>query len=169
MSPAFLLLSFSLLPVTFLHLPMVATVDPPVGNPTMVSLGWTIPAAGCPDVVIAFITVIAPDPHVTTIWWPATVFVHGPRWANADHNLRKRCRRAKCESKQECQCNLFHHESNPPEAVCFRGFVSVPRGSRIVDVSTVFGENSCGYCKPQPNYFYSRWFPHGCTELLRQL
>jgi hypothetical protein len=64
-------------------------VNPPVSLPTLALMGWTLPAAGGPDVVVTFIAVIAVDPHVTTFRWPATVFVHGPRWPNADHNLRK--------------------------------------------------------------------------------
>ena len=85
-------------PVSFLHLPVIAMVDPPGSNPTLVFLGRTLPAAGGPDVVVALPAVVAGDPHVTPIRWPAAVFVHGPRWTYADHNLRKRGRREQCES-----------------------------------------------------------------------
>jgi hypothetical protein len=68
---------------------MVTTVDPPVSNPTLALMGWTFPAARGPDVTAALPAVIAVDPHVTTLGWPAALFMHG-RWrANADYNLRK--------------------------------------------------------------------------------
>jgi hypothetical protein len=75
--------------VSFLHLIMITMADPPVSNPTLVFLRRTLPAAGGPDVVVAFIAVIAVYPYVATLRWPTTVFVDGVRRPNADHNLRK--------------------------------------------------------------------------------
>jgi hypothetical protein len=68
---------------------MIAPVNPPVRNPTLVFMGWTLPAAGGPDVVVTFIAVIAVDPYVTTFRRPAALFVDWVRGANADRNLRK--------------------------------------------------------------------------------
>src|SRR5208337_3142466 len=100
--------------MSFLHLPVIAMMYPPVSNPSLVFTGWALPPAGGPDVVVALPAMIAVDPHVTPFRRPATVFVHGRRGADANHNLRKRCRRKQCESKQQCQCNLLHDESSPP-------------------------------------------------------
>ena len=86
--------------MSFLHLIMITMADPSVRDPTLVFTGWTLPAAGNPDIVVAFVAVVAVDPHVTPFRWPAAVFMHRRRWANADHNLRKRGRREQCESKQ---------------------------------------------------------------------
>jgi len=79
---------------------MIAAAPPAVSDPTLVFLGRTIPATGGPDVVVAFVAVIAGDPHITPIRWPAAIFVNGRRRRDADHNLRKRCRGAKSESEQ---------------------------------------------------------------------
>jgi len=68
---------------------MVTMADPPVSNPTLALMRWTLPASGGPDVTAAFPAVIAIDPHETPFRWPAALFVHGRRWANADHHLRK--------------------------------------------------------------------------------
>jgi hypothetical protein len=73
---------------------------PSVSDPALTLMGWTFPAAGNPDVVVTFVAVIAVDPHETTLRRPTALFVHRRRWANADHNLRKRCRREQCESEQ---------------------------------------------------------------------
>jgi hypothetical protein len=79
---------------------MITMADPPVSNPTLVFTGWTLPAAGGPDVTVTLPAVVAGDPHVTPFRWSAALFVHGRRGTNANHNLRKRCRREQCESKQ---------------------------------------------------------------------
>jgi hypothetical protein len=75
--------------VSILQFIMIAMADPSVSLPTLALTGWTLPAAGGPDVVVTFIAVIAVDPHVATLRWPATVFVDGVRRPNADHNLRQ--------------------------------------------------------------------------------
>jgi hypothetical protein len=43
---------------------------------------------------------IAVDPDITTLRRPAALFVYRRRWANADHDLRKRCRREQSKGKQ---------------------------------------------------------------------
>jgi hypothetical protein len=68
---------------------MIAAVDPLVRDPTLVSLGWTIPAAGGPDVVVAFVAMIAVDPYIPPIRRRRPAFVDGWRWPDANHNLRK--------------------------------------------------------------------------------
>jgi hypothetical protein len=78
---------------------MIMMFYPPVSDPALSLMGWTLPAAGNPDIVVALPAVIAIDPHKTTLRRPAALFVHGRRWANADHYLRKRCRREQCESE----------------------------------------------------------------------
>lgn len=60
----------------------------------------------------AFVAVVAVNPHVTTIGGPAAFFMDGRRRSDANHNLRKRSRRGESDSKQQCQCNFFHDESN---------------------------------------------------------
>jgi hypothetical protein len=73
---------------------MITTMDPPVGNPALMFLGRTIPAAGRPDVMVTFITVIAVDPHITPIGRRPAAFVNGRRRTDANRDLRKHCRRA---------------------------------------------------------------------------
>jgi hypothetical protein len=68
---------------------MITMVDPPVSDPALAFMGWTLPAAGGPDIVVTFIAVIAVDPYVATLRWPATVFVDRVRRPNANHNLRQ--------------------------------------------------------------------------------
>jgi hypothetical protein len=106
--------SCNLPPVPFLHLPMIATVSPSVSNPALVFLGRTVPAAWGPYVVVAFVAVITVDPHISTVWRRTPALVNGRRRPYANCNLRKRSRREHRESKQECQCNFLHGESNPP-------------------------------------------------------
>ena len=89
MPRSFCWLKCNLPPVTFLHLPVIAAVDPPVGDPTLPFMGRALPAAGSPDVVVAFPAVVAVDPHVSAIGRPAAFFVHGWRRSDANHNLRK--------------------------------------------------------------------------------
>jgi hypothetical protein len=101
-------------PVSFLHLPMVAAVSPPVGDPALVFTGWTIPATGGPNVTVTLPTMVAVDPHVAPIRRRATAFVDRRRWANANRNLRKGGRGVESKSKQQRQCNLLHDESIPP-------------------------------------------------------
>ena len=85
-----------------------------MGDPALTGMGWTIPAARGPDVLAAFVAVVAVNPHVTTIGRGTTAFNDGRRRPDANRNLRKRSRRGESESEQQCQCNLFHDESIPP-------------------------------------------------------
>ena len=79
---------------------MIVMFYPPVSDPALALMGRTLPAAGNPDVVVAIPAVIAVDPHETTLRRPAALFNDRGRGANADHYLRKRCRRQQCESEQ---------------------------------------------------------------------
>ena len=76
-------------PVSFLQLPMVSPVDPFVRNPALVLLRRTVPAAGGPDVVVAFIAVVPRDPHVSPLRGRTTALVNRRRRSDANHNLRK--------------------------------------------------------------------------------
>jgi hypothetical protein len=79
---------------------MITMTDPSVRNPTLALMGWTLPAAWGPNVAAILPAMIAVDPDITTLRRPAALFVYRRRWANADHDLRKRCRREQSKGKQ---------------------------------------------------------------------
>lgn len=101
-------------PVPFAQFPMIAPASPPMSNPALPLVRWTIPTAGCPNVLAAFVTVISIDPDIAAIGWRTTSFNDRGGRPNPNHNLRKRCRRYKYKSKQYRHCNLLDHESNSP-------------------------------------------------------
>jgi hypothetical protein len=79
---------------------MIVMFYPPVRYPARAGMWRTLPAAGNPDVAFTIPAMITVDPHETTLRRPAALFNDRGRGANADHNLRKRCRREQCESEQ---------------------------------------------------------------------
>ena len=74
--------------MSFVHLIMVAIVDPPVRDPTLVLVGWTLPAAGSPDVVVTFIAVIAVDPRILAPGRVTTFFNDDAGRGNANEDVR---------------------------------------------------------------------------------
>jgi hypothetical protein len=88
-APLFAGSKYNLPPVSFLQLIMVAMAYPSVRNPTLVFMGWTLPAAGSPDVTAIFPAMITVDPHISTLRRPTALFNDRGRGANADHNLCK--------------------------------------------------------------------------------
>ena len=87
-------------------------MDPVVSHPMLAPLRRSIVAAGRPDIMVAFVAVIAGLPFVSLSGRRAAPFVHWRGWPNANHDLRKRCRRDQDESEQQCQCD-FLHENRP--------------------------------------------------------
>ena len=166
--PAFCVSSCGLPPVAFLHLPVVALVNPPVGNPTSAFMRWTLPAARRPDITATLPAVIAVNPHKAPLWRTAALFVHGGRRTDANYNLRERSRRSQGESQQQCHCNLLHGDSIPPWLDCFPEH-SIR--SRLLFVPTLFQSNSC-----EPVVFYTHescttpgfpWCVPNCSVLSR--
>ena len=74
-------------------------MNPPVINPVLSWMRRAFPAACGPDVVVAFVAVIAADPHIAPIRGGSPDFNDWRRWTYANHNLRKRSHRTKCEGK----------------------------------------------------------------------
>src|ERR1035441_8075235 len=73
----------NLTPVPFNHHPFSMAMHPMVRHPTLVFLRRTIPAARGPDVVVAFVAVIAVDPNISTIRRRTPALVNGRRGAYA--------------------------------------------------------------------------------------
>ena len=73
--------------------PFSVAVNPFVRHPVPTWLWRTIPAAGSPNIVVALPAVVAINPHESLLRRPTAFFNDWGRGANADHNLRKRCRR----------------------------------------------------------------------------
>jgi hypothetical protein len=96
----FLVLKMQLPPMAFYHDPLPIAVFPAVSNPTLVLPGRTLIAAGRPNVMIAFIAMIAIDPYISTVRRRTAALVDGRRRADADRDLRQRSHRAQSESKQ---------------------------------------------------------------------
>ena len=94
--PHFLIVKLA--PVAFFENPAIVAVNPMMGNPVPTGVGWTIPAAGCPDVAIAVPAMVAVDPNISAIrrWW--TALNDGGRRSDADHNLREGSGRSQTES-----------------------------------------------------------------------
>jgi len=113
-------------PVPFHHFPVVAAVNPPVRNPARARMRRMIPATTHPHIVGAVPTVIAIDPHHSSLRRIASNFHDRCRWSNANDNLRIRRRRHKGKSEQCCHCNFLHHWSFPPGGVNFRNPVVTP-------------------------------------------
>ena len=78
-----------LTPATFDHDPTVVAMNPVMGDPTRAGMGWTVPAAGDPDVACAIPALITVNPYEAALRrWRAALDDGGGR-ANANHNLRK--------------------------------------------------------------------------------
>jgi hypothetical protein len=105
---------------------MVAMVFPPVGNPMLTRMRRTIPVTSGPDVMIAFITMITADPHISPIRRRRTTLNNRGWGPDTNHDLRIRSRREDGESKQNCKCNLLHGESIPPVFEGLRNTSFVP-------------------------------------------
>ena len=90
-------LDSDLAPVAFNEDPAAVAVNPVVGNPMRTGMGWTIPAAGDPDVAAAVPALISVNPHKATLWRPAALFDDDGWGANANDNLRKRSCRSQTE------------------------------------------------------------------------
>jgi len=75
--------------VTFYHDPAIVAVNPMVSYPARAGMGWTLPAAGDPDVAASVPSLITVNPDEATLGWPAALFDDDGRGANANHNLRK--------------------------------------------------------------------------------
>jgi hypothetical protein len=61
-------------------------------------MGWTIPAAGNPDVAGAVPTMITVNPDEAPFGRRRATLDDRGRWANANYNLRKRSRRSQTKS-----------------------------------------------------------------------
>jgi hypothetical protein len=100
MCPAFFVAELRLLPVAFDQDILAMTVDPVVGYPVLAAMGRLLVVAGRPDIMVGVVAVIAGLPHVSISRRWAAPFIHRRRWPDANHDLRKRCRRHESKSEQ---------------------------------------------------------------------
>ena len=100
MRPASLIAEMRLLPVAFYQNILAMAMDPVVGYPVLAVTGRLLVVAGRPDVMVGVIAMIAGLPHVSLSRRWAAPFIHWRRWSDANHNLRKRCRRHQSKSEQ---------------------------------------------------------------------
>jgi hypothetical protein len=75
--------------VTFYEDIAAVAVYPVMGDPMRMGMGWTIPAAGNPDVAGPIPAVVSVDPNVFASWGRAARFDDGGGRSYADHDLRK--------------------------------------------------------------------------------
>jgi hypothetical protein len=75
-------------------------MDPVVGYPTLASMGRLLVVAGRPDIMVVVVAVIAVLPYISLPRRRAAPFVHWRGWTDANHHLRKRCRRDQGKSEQ---------------------------------------------------------------------
>jgi len=108
LAPRSLLAACSLAPVTFDQDVLAVVMFPVVSNPALTPMRRLLVVAGRPGVMIAVVAVIAVLPYVSISRRWAAPFVHWRGWPDANHDLRKRCRRDQGKSEQQCQCNFFH-------------------------------------------------------------
>jgi len=87
---------------------LAMAVFPAVGDPALAPMGRLLVVAGRPDIMVAFVAVIAGLPYVSLAGRWAAPFVHWRGRPDANYDLRKRCRRDQGKSQQQCQCNSFH-------------------------------------------------------------
>lgn len=150
MRPAFLLQNYSLLPVTFNQDILAMAMDPVVSHPMLASLRRPIIAAGRPDIMVAFVAVIAGLPFVSLSGRRSAPFIHWRGWSHANHDLRKRCRRDQGKSEQQCQCNFLH------ENRVLQGWVLVNdrAGSRCCGNERRAAYSLPAHCDPHTSLLY---------------
>ena len=97
-------------PVAFDQDPAAAAVDPVMGNPDPARMRRTVPAPRDPDVTGSVPTLIAGDPHVAGMRWPAIVLMDRGWGPYPDHNahLGHGGRGNHNKREQYCQNGLFH-------------------------------------------------------------
>jgi hypothetical protein len=81
---AFFVLWFNLAPVAFDHHPAVVMVLPAALDPALMLLGWAIPAAGGPGVVVVVVTMISVDPNRLPVRTWTAALIHVVRWPDAN-------------------------------------------------------------------------------------
>ena len=98
--PAFFVAELSLLPVAFDQDILAMAMDPVMGYPVLAVTGRLLVVARRPDVMVSVVAMIAGLPHVSLPGRRAAPFILWRRWADANHDLRKRCRRHQSKSEQ---------------------------------------------------------------------
>jgi hypothetical protein len=106
--PAFLFALSRLLPVAFNQNVLAVAVDPVVGDPPLPPLGRPLVVTGCPDIMVAVVAVIPGLPNISLARRRAALLMHWRGWPDANHHLRKRCRRDQSKSEQKCHCDFLH-------------------------------------------------------------
>ena len=83
-------------------------MDPVMGHPVLTPVGRLLVMARRPDVMVCVIAVIAGLPYISVSRRRPAPFIYRCGWPDANHDLRKRCRRDQSKSEQQCQCNFLH-------------------------------------------------------------
>lgn len=76
-------------PVAFDQDILTVAVLPAMGDPMLASLRRSVIAAGRPDIMVAFVAVVAGLPYVSLARRRTAPFVHARRWPHANHDLGK--------------------------------------------------------------------------------
>ncbi len=97
-----------LAPVTFDQDPTAAAMDPVMPDPVSARVRRAIPATGNPYIAAAVPALITSNPHITALWRWRTALNDWGRWANANHDLRKRSGRRQTKGKEQCHCGFLH-------------------------------------------------------------
>ena len=124
--PSLCRMNCSLAPVAFDHHVFAVTMDPVVRDPALTFMWRTIVAAWSPDVLAAFVAVVAALPYVSLSGRWAAPLVDWGWWSDANLNLREGSRRDQGKSEQQCQSNFLHDGSSPPGVGWFRDAACVP-------------------------------------------
>jgi hypothetical protein len=94
--------------VAFDEDPAFVAMDPAMGNPVSMGMGWALPATGNPDVAIAVPAVVAIDPDEFAAGGDGARFNDGGGWSDTDNDLRKGRSRQQSYSKQQSWNKLLH-------------------------------------------------------------
>jgi hypothetical protein len=90
----------------------VVTMLPAMGNPMCAGMGWTLPAAGGPDITASVPAVVSADPDIVVTWRRSARFDDIYGGSDSNYNLCERCSREQSYSKQQSWKKLFHDDES---------------------------------------------------------
>lgn len=135
-------------------------MDPVVGDPVLAPMRRPLVVAGRPNIVVGVVAMISGLPYISLSRRWAAPFVHRRGWPDANHDLRKRCRRDQGKSEQQCQCNFLHENRVLPglELSDYRA------GSKHCGNAHCAARSSRAHCGPQPHPLYHPGFSHDVPD-----
>src|ERR1017187_9072379 len=84
--PRLLLCKHALLPVSIPHHPAVVMMLPTVPHPALMFLGWMIPAAWGPGVMVIVVAMISVDPDGSSVRPRTATLVYVMRWPDTNRD-----------------------------------------------------------------------------------